>query len=126
MKIRLETIGKLLNLYTEFVTKYPTSVCKLEKDECSSMLYGSIMLPLIRLNIWPPMNFQVPQNYSASINYLSSPLATINIHILKDRNISNHACGLFQNEIRSSVTKILDEIPSPLLESHRRHFQQKQ
>lgn len=124
-KTRLETIAKHLKLYNEFAVKYTSQTCRHKNESCTVSLYGSVVLPLIQLGVWPPKD-RTAQACTYSINAFSSPVLKQKIHTPAERSPNHYQCSLFGVEIRNAVAHIINEIPSPLLEPHRRHFQQKQ
>jgi hypothetical protein len=99
--------------------KYTNARCLQNVEECTVMLYGSVMRPMIKLGIWPPSTRQSVDILN-SVNDFSAPLSGIRIYCHKN----HYSCNLFGNEIRDGVIAIFRNIPIPLLESHRQHFKQ--
>jgi len=116
LKIRAEIIIKLLDMYLEIPVKYRNRTCKVKCLECSTLLCGSIMRPLVELGIWSID--REAYNYFGSINDFYWPLVDIQISTSQ----GHFECKDFENEIRSDVWAIVNKLPDALLPSHHNHF----
>jgi len=83
MKVQQDTITKLFGQYASFITKYADVHCLKNIEECTVMLYGSVMRPMIKMGIWPP-NSRKSSDYLNSITAFSTPISEVKIHCYKN------------------------------------------
>ncbi|TVY48572.1 hypothetical protein LCER1_G008236 [Lachnellula cervina] len=118
LKIRRETITKLLEVYSRIPYEFEDKKCLQGKEECNIMMYGTVMLALMELGAFHKKG--EAHNYLGSINVLSLPFRGI-----YDRKhiITGHlACDGFILGLRRKVWQIMRDIPDPVLPLHREHF----
>jgi hypothetical protein len=128
LAIRNETITKLLNIPYTVIDRYSNShgiyLCQelFEKKACDSIIYGSLLLGLQNLGLWPP---KTAKNIDTDFESLVSSLNSLEIeHLPYYPNIilsENHsACCV--KDFKSQILSVLEGMGDPVLESHRIHI----
>ncbi|KAE9371889.1 hypothetical protein N431DRAFT_492163 [Stipitochalara longipes BDJ] len=116
LKVRIATIDQLLELPYNCIGRYEMrkiATCKerLHKDTCDAISYGCILKGVENADLWPRLK---AQDVHVSVSQLASTIKSFKILCLQ-----NHSECLGINDMKSSATRILSGIESPLLESHR-------
>jgi hypothetical protein len=83
------------------------------RRRCDAVALGSLTLELKRNDLWP---LPAAEEYRLSASKLGSIIS--NIKILHEKEHSS--CG--SKGFKITVSTVLDDIPSPVLDSHRRHM----
>ncbi|KAN0096845.1 hypothetical protein V8E51_015650 [Hyaloscypha variabilis] len=122
LAIRDKTIVELLNIpYSKIDTYEATngSVCARSFNgttaisACDAIIYGSLTLGLQKLGLWPRKNIE---DIHLSVQELADAVSSIQIHC------SSHHGVCRPGNIAEEVKGLLEEVPGPVLESHRRHM----
>ncbi|KAN0096848.1 hypothetical protein V8E51_015653 [Hyaloscypha variabilis] len=115
LKIRIVTIGRLLQLPYTCIGRYEMNKAKSckksnSRESCDAMSYGCILKSVENADLWPRLK---AQDVRTSVSKLAST-----INGFQNLYLSGHdnCLGIF--DMKTSVAGILSGIGSPLLESH--------
>lgn len=128
--IRQKAISDLLQAYYELVDKFTIAfrsgrtICqgRDSKSECDAMAFGSLTLPLRSTGLSLEKAKAADLNWS--LNEFSAKLQGVKVFCYHSRagsfsSCSNSSLGV---TLQQSVQQVLQSLPSPLLNSHRRHL----
>lgn len=120
LEIRAEVIQQILDVYYDYIADIEMGkhACKKDTDKgrCAELIYGSLLLGLIVLKLWPRKEpRQVPYN----ICHLNRVLKSMTVNTLAEHE---HCFGI------SYYQRILliEGSQSPVIEAHTRHMQKAQ
>jgi hypothetical protein len=123
LKVRQETIAKLLDIPLSKAKKYETGgkiICKFDSERCDALSYGSLTLNLMKKDL---LHRKSPDEIDESVNELASYISSLKVLYELTRGTTHFGC--FESDMNyfpSSVDKIMSEIESPVLDSHRVHM----
>lgn len=134
MSIRQDTIKELLKVtygYLELFLSDDKNVCRQSRSskECDAITCGSVVIGLNAVGLWPQKS---PETINTSVQDLASQLNSLKSWRYYGTNDNHYHCGLnsdlFQSDyspsasLKGLIASTLSSIPSPVLESHRRHM----
>lgn len=124
LKVRLETIAKLLDIPYSKARKYKNTrgitVCKSDSGRCDTLSYGSLTLSLMKKDL---LHRKTPDEIYESVNELASHTSTLKASLELSRGTTHLGCfDSDLNYFKSNVEKVMSEIESPVLDSHRVHM----
>lgn len=119
MSIRHDTIKDLLKLPYDCVDRFEKNknsfICFANKKKCDSMMYGSLLIGLRELGLWPR---QSPDTINISVKDLASQLSSLEILQFSDRfsHDDRHNCAR-TIALADKIASLLSSIPDPVLQS---------
>jgi hypothetical protein len=124
LAIRHDVIDKLLNIYYSRIDSFRlldninATACSddSQQKKCDAIIYGSLVLGLQRIGLWPRKS---ADKIHSSINQLDMTLGSLQIFIIE----GHQDCSPrhFKKEMAELTNP--NEIPDPVLDSHRRHME---
>lgn len=126
LNVRDHTIQALLDLPYSFVDIFVTATAKNtticddrdEKSQCDALTYGSLLLRLQSLQLWPRKS---STDINISINNLVEKLKAVKVISFPSRSRYGHGrCGL--GDYWESISSVTTSIPGPKLSSYPRHM----
>ncbi|KAL7269957.1 hypothetical protein RUND412_007345 [Rhizina undulata] len=127
LQVREETINNLLELPYSRLDKYESTIASIcrqpgNKEGCDAAVYGSIARGVQKAGLWPRKR---AGEIHMSATELAAKVGDIQVHYptyKSSYSYENHySCST--HNFMELVTKTLSAIPSPVLESHRRHME---
>jgi hypothetical protein len=123
-KVRLETIAKLLDIAYSKARKYENTggitVCKFDSERCDALSYGSLTLSLMKKDL---LHRKTPDEIYESVNELASHISSLKVLLELTGGTTHFGCfDTDLNYFKSNVDKIMSEIESSVLDSHRIHM----
>jgi len=130
MEIRETAIAALLDLPYTQIKRYedsaylPPYLCQARFGSvpygshaaCDNLVYGSLTYGLYARRLWPR---KTPESIHESINALAVHINTLTICTLSEHHSNCHVYGF-----KAKAKRILEELPSPVLDSHRKHMRE--
>ena len=129
--IRSIVFENLLKLVYSYIDRFLTDdnhACKAESyntKECDSIVLGSLLKGLQKLKLFPER--PTPASLTCSVKSFVLDLTNLEIFTYPEvrdrrRSLGSHEVCNISVEIRQSAESIVEDMPSPLLESHREHL----
>ncbi|CAG8954729.1 hypothetical protein HYFRA_00004652 [Hymenoscyphus fraxineus] len=111
------------NAYTD-INKLGKRRCCHNDSHCDSTSYGSLILQLVELELWPPRE---PETIKRSISSLAHSLTSMKtLHLSAGPYPAFSADNIHQScpkmNIREKVEEVMKRLPSPVLGSHKAHM----
>ncbi|KAI9770476.1 MAG: hypothetical protein M1839_003191 [Geoglossum umbratile] len=117
----------ITNKYVNLFVKKSGAVCRqpMHQRQCDALVFGSLILSLRDLHLWPEKNGLSIRAFARALKSLEVYRwpTTISASFAEVRNLaaSHDNCNSIV-EYRAAINAVLNSIPTPVLESHRRHI----
>jgi hypothetical protein len=120
LKDRLATIEKFIDILYTGVDRYEkttTTFCKMGSyaDGCDAVSYGSLLEALQKADLWPRPKCE---DIRISLNQIALAVNELEIY-----SFNGHVKCFGTDEMKKCVIGVMLSIESPVLDSHRQHFQ---
>lgn len=120
-------IQSLLDLPYTYIERFDngvSTVCKLKAESCDAIIYGSLLLQLGRVGLWPKKE---AEDYTSSLNSLAElikGLTPASLPAIPGAHGEDHsACKA--PSFKDDVLKVMSSIPDPTLDCHRTHMEER-
>lgn len=129
----LDVPNDMLEQYEQNGQRYPKNICTQggSAEACDNLIYSSLM-GLVRCGLLPRYR---PEDFKYSYKYLRDNIGMIEVKTCPTENISisdspidtivNHETCKGES-LSAKVQKVMDSMPTPVLECHRVHMRAQQ
>ncbi|KUJ06361.1 uncharacterized protein LY89DRAFT_410850 [Mollisia scopiformis] len=127
LQARTKTIQALLDLPYTYIERFKngtSTVCKLKSESCDAIMYGSLLLQLGRIGLWPKKE---AKDYTSSLLTLERcirNLAPTSLPVIPGADGENHS-DCKATCFRHYANEIMNRPADPKLECQRKHMQKR-
>ncbi|KAE8447176.1 hypothetical protein EG329_011007 [Mollisiaceae sp. DMI_Dod_QoI] len=127
LRTRTATIERLLAIPYSYIERFnngQSTVCTIKSKSCDAILYGSLLLQLGQLSLWPKKNAEDIKSRVDSLAKNIRNLVITSLQTIPGAQGEDHS-GCMAPSFKVEVDKIMTSIPSPVLEYHRSHIEKR-